>query len=66
MKDQIVELQNVTTGKSIDSEKLTQQLQESRIETANALNEIRELKNDVMIYKKRCDEKGAEIGQAIK
>jgi len=63
LQDRISELQNLTNDKSIDTEKLSQLLEQSRQETSNALSEVRELKNDVMIYKKRCDEKESEIAR---
>lgn len=63
LKYRIVDLQDLTTDKSVDSEQLSQLLEQSQRETSNALSQVRELQNDVMIYKKRCEEKGTEISR---
>ncbi|KAK3714556.1 hypothetical protein QZH41_014223 [Actinostola sp. cb2023] len=61
LRDRITELQNLTHGNNTDTEKLSQQLEGSKRENVKALNDVRELQSEIMIYRKRCEVKGAEI-----
>lgn len=63
LKNQIDELQGLTEGKNDAVERLALQLQESKQETASAVCDVRELQNELMIYRKRIEEKSAEIAR---
>lgn len=63
LRNQIEEFQGLTEGRNDAVEKLSLQLKESKQETSSALSDVRELQNELMIYRKRSDEKTAEIAR---
>jgi hypothetical protein len=63
LRNQISDLQGITEGRKGVFENMSLQLDESKQETSSALSDVRELQSELMIFRKRCEEKGAEIAR---